>query len=82
MKHIRLTNRIKTYLAENGPKNTREIQVYCSNLRNRKTGSRSNLMYNQNMNVIANLMRRKYFVKVGHDKEVSLDVWQVKEEYK
>lgn len=82
MKHIRLTNKIKTYLKENGPKNTREIQVYCSSLRNKKTGSRSNLMFNQNMNVIGNLMRRKYFVKIGHDKDIALDIWEVKEEYK
>jgi hypothetical protein len=39
-------------------------------------------MYNQNMNVIGNLMRRKYFVKVGHDKKVALDIWAIKEEYK
>jgi hypothetical protein len=82
LKHIRLTNKIKTYLKENGPKNTREIQDYCSSLRNKKTGSRSNVMFNQNMNVIGNLMRRKYFVKIGHDKDIALDIWEIKEEYK
>lgn len=82
LKHKRLTERIRKYLIENGPKDTREIHDYCNNFKNNRTGSKSNHFYIQSINVIGNLMRRKYFVKVGHDKEVALDIWEVKEEYK
>tara|TARA_X000001382_G_scaffold105436_1_gene80649 strand:- start:81 stop:344 length:264 start_codon:yes stop_codon:yes gene_type:complete len=82
LKHKRLTNRIKEYLIESGPKDTREIQDYCNNFRNNRTGSKSNPFYIQSMNVISNIMRRKYFVKLRHDEKRKLDIWEVKEEYK
>jgi hypothetical protein len=82
LKHKRLQNRIKTYLERNGPKNTREIQNYCSNFKNNRTGSKSNHFYIQSMNVLVNIMKRKCFVKIGHDEKNKLDIWYIKEEYK
>tara|TARA_R110000824_G_scaffold164245_9_gene340435 strand:+ start:1819 stop:2061 length:243 start_codon:yes stop_codon:yes gene_type:complete len=80
MKHINLQGKISKYLIENGPKDTKEIQQFCATLSNKKSGSKSNLMFNQPINVISNIMRRKYFVKVGHNKKHRVDIWNVKEE--
>ena len=60
MKHINLQGKISKYLIENGPKDTKEIQQFCATLSNKKSGSKSNLMFNQPINVISNIMRRKY----------------------
>ena len=62
MKHINLQGKISKYLIENGPKDTKEIQQFCATLSNKKSGSKSNLMFNQPINVISNIMRRKYLL--------------------
>jgi len=80
MKHILTHRKIIEYLEAEGPKNTHEIGDYLSSYRSGKTGSKSNKQFNQPIQVLINIMRRKPFCKSGYDAVKRVQIWAIKEE--